>query len=80
MELGLLWYDEGAACATQLPGAVQRYRERERLRGAPNVCYVPPRVQVAESPLGGLTIRPAPVIPSQHFWLGLDKTPERNEP
>ena len=70
MRTGLLWLDDRPNLTFQakLEHAAAYYAQKYGHR--PDTCYVHPSCLPQDKDANGITVRPAPDILPNHFWLG----------
>jgi hypothetical protein len=79
IQQGLLWFDDTPTRATadKIARAVARYNQKYGHK--PDVCYVHPSLlPVGETvPIDGVQILTSHGVLPNHFWLGVQETPEQ---
>jgi hypothetical protein len=78
MNIGMLWFDSDHQrdLGTRIERAVDYYRNKYKRE--PNLCFIHPSTSKGDAPdpLDGVKIRTSISVLPDHFWLGVEDTPE----
>jgi hypothetical protein len=75
MDIGMLWYDDTKKeLSEKVARAVEYYKSK--YGATPTLCFVnPSMLKEAElTETGGVQVRPARTVLTNHFWVGVGET------
>ena len=73
METGMLWYDDTKKeLSEKVARAVEYYKSK--YGATPTLCFVNPSMLKAAELMGGVQVRPARTVLTNHFWVGVGET------
>lgn len=80
MDVGMLWFDDGPrSFKEKVHSAVDFYTEK--YGQTPTLCMVnPSTINGGEETVAGVQVRPARTVIPHHFWIGIEKTNEPDQP